>query len=119
MPVNVLQEAKDALEELNAEKIIEIYSAQFVFEDAPAKLLITDRKTLKEYFQRLFGLPQVSFSDIKVYEAENFAAIEWTWGGVNSTTGKSFRVRGASVIELEDGKVRRESIYYDSRPSSE
>ena len=117
MPIKVLQETKEALEGLNTDNIIKIYAESFVFEDTPAKLLITDRKSLKEYFQRLFSLPEVSFSDIKIYEADRFAAIEWTWGGVSRTSGESFNVRGVSVIELEWGKVRRESIYYDPRPA--
>jgi hypothetical protein len=118
MPANVLQEAKAALEGLNTDKILEIYADRFKFEDTPSKLLITDQKKLGEYFQQLFSLPKVSFSDIRLYEAETFAAIEWTWSGVNHATGEAFRVRGASIIELESGKVRRESIYYDPRPAS-
>jgi hypothetical protein len=118
MPANVLQEAKAALEGLNTDKILEIYAEQFVFEDTPANLLITDRKKLGEYFQQLFSMPEVSFSDIEIHEAESFAVIEWTWGGVNQATGETFHVRGASILELEDNKVRRESIYYDPRPAS-
>ena len=117
MPIKVLQEAKEALEGLNTDNLLKIYAEPFVFEDTPAKLLISDRNLLREYFQQLFSLPEVSFSDIKLYEADNFAIIEWTWGGVSRTSGETFRVRGASVIELEGGKVRRESIYYDPRPA--
>ena len=117
MSIKVLQEAKDALEGLNTDNLLKIYAEKFFFEDTPAKLLISDRNLLREYFQQLFSLPEVSFSDIKVYEAANFAVIEWTWGGVSRTSGESFNVRGVSVIELEWGKVRRESIYYDPRPA--
>jgi hypothetical protein len=116
MSTHTLLDVKKALEGLNTDKILEIYAERFVFEDTPAKLLITDRKKLGEYFQQLFSMPEVSFSDIKIFEAVRFAAIEWTWGGVSRTTGAPFRVRGVSVIELEQGKVKRESIYYDPRP---
>jgi hypothetical protein len=115
MSTHTLLDAKDALEGLNTNKILEIYADRFVFEDTTAKLLITDRKRLGEYFQQLFSMPEVSFSDIEIHEAESFAVIEWTWGGVSRTTGAPFRVRGVSVIELEQGKVKRESIYYDPR----
>lgn len=117
MPENVLQEAKEALEGLNTDKILEIYADKFLFEDTSARQRITDRKTLRVYFQQLFSLPEVSFSDISIYEAQGFAAIEWTWGGTNRTSGIPFRIRGASVIELAEGKVCRESIYYDPRPA--
>ena len=113
MSDNVLQDAKEALEGLNTGKIIEIYADEFLFEDTSANARITDRKVLKVYFQRLFTQPQASFSDIRILEADRFAIIEWTWGGVNRNSGEPFRVRGASVIEMSGGKVSRESIYYD------
>ena len=117
MPVKVLQDAKDALEGCNTDKIIEIYADEFLFEDTSSDILIKDRTSLSEYFQRLFSMPQVSFSEVRIFEADRFAALEWTWGGVNRTTGEPFRVRGASVIELSEGKVSRESIYYDPKPA--
>jgi len=113
MPAKVLQDAKDALQGLNVEKILQIYADEFLFEDTSAKQRIVDRTILREYFRRLFAMPGVSFSDIKVFEAEQFAALEWTWGGVNRSSGELFKVRGGSVMELSEGKVRRESIYYD------
>jgi len=117
MSAKVLQDAKEALEGLNTDKIIEIYADRFLFEDTSSKEQITDRVSMRQYFQQLFSLPQVSFSEIRIFEAERFAVIEWTWGGVKRTSGEPFRVRGASVFELSDGKVSRESIYYDPTPA--
>ncbi len=117
MAVNVLQAAKEALEGLKTNEVIEIYADEFLFEDTSSKQQITDRVTLKIYFQRLFTMPQVSFSEIRILETDNFATIEWTWGGVSRTTGRPFQVRGVSVMELSDGKVVRESIYYDPKPA--
>jgi ketosteroid isomerase-like protein len=117
MSVKVLQDAKEALEALNLDEIVKIYANRFLFEDVSANEQITDRKALKEYFQRLFSLPQVSFSDIRIFEGECFAILEWTWGGVKRNTGEPFRVKGVSVIELSEGKIARESIYYDPKPA--
>ncbi len=117
MSTKVLQDAKEALEGLNTDKIIKIYADEFLFEDTSSKLSIKDRKALVKYFQRLFTMPQVSFTEIRIFEADRFAVIEWTWGGVSHNSGEPFRVRGASVIELSGGKVWRESIYYDPMPA--
>ena len=117
MSANILQDAKEALEGLSAARIIEIYSDEFLFEDTSTRECITDRQALNEYFERLFTLPRVNFSEIRVFEADHFAIIEWTWDGVKRSNGEPFRVRGASVIELSGGKVRRESIYYDPMPA--
>ncbi len=76
----------------------------------------TDRASLKNYYQQLFSLPEVSFSDFKILESEHFAVSEWTWSGVSPITGKQYRVRGASIIELSYGKVIRERQYYDPKP---
>ncbi len=115
MLAKVLQDAKDALESLNADQIIKIYADEFLFEDTSSKEQITDRTSLRKYFQQLFALPQVSFSDIRIIEANQFAVIEWTWGGVKRSTGEPFRVKGVSVMELAGSKITCESIYYDPR----
>jgi ketosteroid isomerase-like protein len=117
MSAKVLRDAKEALESLNVDQIIKIYAAEFLFEDTSSKEQITDQTSLREYFQQLFALPQVSFSDIRIIEADQFAVIEWTWGGVKRSTGEPFRVKGVSVMELAESKITRESIYYDPRPA--
>ena len=49
-----------------------------------------------------------------------WAAGEWTLSGTQRgdmpgipATGKQFSVRGVSILELEDGKIRRCSDYWD------
>ena len=117
MPAKILQDAKEALESVNANQLIKIYAAKFLFEDTSSREQITDRISLKKYFQQLFALPQVSFTDIRIIEADQFAVIEWTWGGVKRSTREPFRVRGVSVMELAENRITRESIYYDPRPA--
>lgn len=110
-----LQQAKEALEALDAGKIVGAYGDSFLFEDVPSGERITDKASLRVYFDALFGLPEVAFSDILVHEADTFACIEWTWSGTARSSGKPYRVRGCSAIELRGGKIVRESIYYDPR----
>ena len=116
MLTKVVLSAKEALEGLNADKMIECYADNFLFESPSSNERFTDRTSLKNYYQQLFSLPEVNFSDFKILDAEHFATIEWTWSGVSPVTGKPYRVRGVSVIELTDGKVSRESLYYDPKP---
>jgi ketosteroid isomerase-like protein len=113
MPTKALQEAKQALEELNLDQILSAYAEKAVFEDIPAGLRIEDRSVLRDYFEKLFASPGVDFSCIRIFDGGDFAAIEWIWSGLKRDTGESFQVKGASVIELADGKIARESIYYD------
>jgi hypothetical protein len=69
MTVMVLRDAKKALEECNTDRIVEIYADSFLFEDTSLKETINDRTLLREYFQQLFSLPEVRFSDIRIFES--------------------------------------------------
>lgn len=60
-----LQHAKDALQALDTEKILTAYHETFLFEDVPSSKRITERPTLRAYFQTLFALPDVAFTDVK------------------------------------------------------
>ena len=113
MEPNVLNEAKAALEGLDTDKIVSAYHDDFVFEDVPGGQRITNKTALRTYFQSLFSLPGVAFTDISIHEGETSAAIEWTWCGDKVSSPGVYRIRGASVIELREGKIARESIYYD------
>lgn len=109
---DVLLEAKHALETLDTEEIIACYTSDFSFEDTTLKMTITTREELRAYFTRLFKMQGVAFSDIHIYPGDTWAAIEWTQSFDKG--GKRINVRGASVIELQGNKIKRESLYYDS-----
>lgn len=115
MILPLLQHVKEALEELSTDKIVALYDDPFVFEDVPSGKTITDPSGLRAYFQALFTLPDVAFSEIRMYEADTFAALEWTWSGTKRSSGEAYRVRGASIVEVRNGRIARETIYYDPR----
>ena len=116
MITEALLVAKEALEELNLDKILSACAENAVFEDVPAGERIIGKSGLRSYFEQLFSLPGVAFSDIRIFVGGDFAALEWAWSGLKRDTGEPYRVRGASVIELREGKIARESIYYDPKP---
>lgn len=118
MDANALENAKVALETLDAGRIVACYADAFVFEDIASNELITDIGKLGLYFERLFSLPGVSFSDVVLFGGEDWAALEWTWSGARRSGQGDYQVRGASIIELRDGQIARETIYYDPRPAN-
>ncbi|NIN96438.1 MAG: hypothetical protein GTO49_15995 [Anaerolineae bacterium] len=117
--VSVLARAKAALENLDANKLVACYADDFLFDDVPAKEAIDQRDGLTSYYERLFDLPGVGFSDVVIYQSEQWAALEWTWSGSKQDSEERFKVRGASIIELREGEIRRETLYYDPRPALE
>jgi steroid delta-isomerase-like uncharacterized protein len=110
-----LERAMVALERLDTDAVVAAYEEPFVFEDVPSGKKITDKEGLRAYFRGLFALPDVAFSDVRAFETDSFAALEWTWSGTKRSSGEAYRVRGASVIELRNGGIARETIYYDPR----
>jgi len=111
----VLHKGVEALQELNLDKIISIYSEDAVFEDIPANLLIDNKAELRLYFERLFKSPGATFSDFHILESDEFAIIEWVWAVQQAGLDQKNKVRGVSVIELKEGKISRERIYYNLR----
>jgi steroid delta-isomerase-like uncharacterized protein len=65
------------------------------------------------------GFPDLKFALTSQFSAGDWAAMEWTWTGTHAAlpgmpaTTKPFRVRGATIIELRDGKIKRNTDYWD------
>lgn len=112
-----LQDARVGLETRDADRVLSAYHDEFLFEDVPSSQRIANKADLRSYFESLLALPDVAFSDIRIRETQTFATIEWTWSGTVPSTGSPYRVLGASVIELRDGKIASETLYYDPRPT--
>lgn len=117
MSADLLKRAKTALESLDVEHLLSCYAEEFIFEDIPSNEVVTHREELRAYYQRLFSLPDVQFSQVSFFLCEKRAAGEWIWSGTNPKSGAEYSVKGASIIELRDGKIGRETIYYDPRPA--
>lgn len=114
---DILQRVQAALESLDTETLVSCYADEFVFEDIPSNEIITNKEELRAYFQRLFFLPNVQFSNVLFFACEDKGAGEWVWSGTKPSSGVEHSVRGASIIELRDGKISRETLYFDPRPA--
>ena len=114
---DVLQRITAALESLDTEKLVSCYTDDFVLEDIPSNETITNKEELRAYFQRLFSLRDVQFSKASFFACDDKGAGEWVWSGIKPSSGVEFSVRGASIIELRDGKISRETLNFDPRPA--
>jgi steroid delta-isomerase-like uncharacterized protein len=111
----LLQSAATAFESLEADKLVSHYADEFLFEDVPGNLRITNRERLESYYRNLFALPGVKFEVTSMFGCDDRAGMEWIWSGTTPGQGMEYRVRGASIIEIQDGRIARETIYYDPR----
>jgi len=114
----LLCQVEQALLELDVESIVELYSPDFLFEDIASGERITDKSELRSYFERLFTLPDVSFTDVNFFSKGNRAAGRWTWSGSSLQSGNRYAIRGASLFKLGEGGIEEEMVYYDPRSFS-
>lgn len=106
------------------EAILATYTDDVVFEEAPFNLVVRGQDELRSHLEALYA----AFPDIKfvatgsTFVAGDQAAVEWTATGTYSGqipgmppgAGQTVTFRGASILELEGGKVRVEREYYDA-----
>ena len=115
---DILRQGEKALTGLNAEKLTDLYAPEFLLEDTSSGKRITTKSELREYYDRLFSLPGVSFTDVSFFSLGDRAAGHWTWGG-KTQSGKQFSIRGASLFILGNDGIREEILYYDPQAATE
>ncbi len=107
-----LESAAEALEKLDVDALVAHYAVNFVFEDTAADVTITTREQLRRYYESLFSMPGVAFTDVFVFAGDSGrGGGEWTWSGLGED-GNPFSIKGASIFEVDDSGITRETIYY-------
>jgi steroid delta-isomerase-like uncharacterized protein len=79
------------------------------------------KEELRVYLAGLFAaFPDVTVVPETGFVAETWGAVQWTFAGTRTgatspvgETDTSYALRGASLWELEGGKIRRSTGYYD------
>ncbi len=117
MQADILRKAKEALVSLDTQALISLYSDDFVFEDTSSGEILTDKGALREYFDRLFSLPAVRFSNVHFFSCGDQGAGEWTWSGKSLESGTDYAIRGASLFLLSEEQIEKETIFYDPSPA--
>jgi steroid delta-isomerase-like uncharacterized protein len=115
MSNDVLRRAEKALVDMDADALVSLYAEDFVFEDTAAGDRITDKERLKDYFERLFQMPDVSFSDVEFFNLGESGAGRWTCSGNSLKSGQPYSIRGASLFRLQGDRIKEEILFYDPR----
>jgi steroid delta-isomerase-like uncharacterized protein len=105
----------------DVEKIASFFTDDGVHEDVAIGEVNRGKEQLKAFASYTF----TAFPDFKLERTSSFVAgdwrgSEWIMSGTHTgdipgipTTGKSFSIRGASISELQEGKIRRNSDYWN------
>jgi len=118
---NTSIEAVAAINNRNMEKFFSCYTDDCIYEDLAVGKINHGKAELKAFYDELL----VMAADVKMEEklnirAGDLVASEWVMSGTNTgdipairATGKKFSIRGCSIIQLRDGKISRQSDYYN------
>ena len=106
----------------DAERVVALFTDDCLFEDVPFNVVTRGKEQLRGFANGAFSaIPDISFALTGRVAAGEGAAIEWIMAGTHTgdfpgmpATGKRFSVRGSTILELESGKIRRESDYWDA-----
>jgi len=105
----------------DVERIVSLFTDDGVHEDIAIGAVSRGKEELKSFIGTTF----VFFPDFKAevtsrFGAGDWSAREWVMTGTQKgdmpglpATGKSFSLRGASITELKEGKIRRNTDYWN------
>ena len=103
-------------------KIASFYTDDCIKEDLAIGKATHGKKEMKTLIVSAFtAMPAMSIKLVTIFNSDNWAATEWimtgsyssTFPGMPQATGKSFSVRGASIMELRNDKINRISDYWN------
>jgi len=106
----------------DANKILSFFTDDGVIDDLALGKVSNGKKELDNIIKStLIDVPDVKFEEKSFFVAGGWAGQEWVMSGTNAhspipgmpATGKTFSVRGATIYHLQDGKISRETDYYN------
>jgi steroid delta-isomerase-like uncharacterized protein len=105
------------------ERVLALFADDSVYEDVTSGVVVRGKEDLRHYLVGAFAtIPDFTFGVLRRFAAGPWAAIEWTmsgtstvdWAGMPATGRRFASVRGTRILELEAGKIRRQSDYWDA-----
>lgn len=125
MPTDVermLEDYVTAWSSGEVEKIVSLLTDDCVFENVGGGTVYRGHEELKAFARDTFAsIPDFKIEVTSLFVAGDWVGAEWIQSGTYTgevggvaVSGKHFSGRGASIIELHEGKIRREALYWDA-----
>jgi steroid delta-isomerase-like uncharacterized protein len=117
----VLNDVTAAWNSHDMEKVLPFYTDDIVYEDVASGVIKRGKEELKAFGNDFFAaFPDVNIEVKSAFSSGDWFCTEWVMSGTHKgdlpkvpATGKRFSIRGVSVGELKEGKIKRNSDYYD------
>ena len=101
--------------------MLQLFTDDCIYEDVPTGAVNIGKVALRKFAEFFFSVaPDFKVELSKRFENDRWATGEWTMSGTQKgdmpnlpATGKPFSIRCATIIELENGRIRRCSDYWD------
>jgi steroid delta-isomerase-like uncharacterized protein len=118
----VLEEWATAWSSHDTKKLLTLFTDDCVYEDVTFSMVNRGREALRAFADGTFAVvPDFTVELTSRFAAETWGVLEWVISGTHHgnfpgmpATGKRFSVRGATIFELQGGKIRRCSDYWDA-----
>lgn len=121
-PVQIIEAWAEAWSTRDIEKLASLFTDDCIYEDVALGMVSRGKQELRAFAEGVFAtMPDFKLELTSRFATEKWAAMEWIMSGTPvadtppfAATGKSFSaVRAVTIIELEGGKIRRNSDYWD------
>ncbi len=100
-----------------------LFADEFIYTEVTTGRYYIDKNALALYANAsIAGIPDTRFDVVSIVANERFASVEWIWKGTNTVgwpymgipaTGNYFELPGASVMEIDNGKIIWNKDYWD------
>jgi steroid delta-isomerase-like uncharacterized protein len=118
----VLNDWATAWSSHDTEKVLSLFTDDCVYEDVTFGAINHGKKELRAFADGVFaGVPDFKVELTARFVAGPQAGMEWVMSGTHKgdfpgmpATGKRFSIRGVTILELQAGKIRRNSDYWDA-----
>lgn len=103
------------------ERLLSLFTDDCVYEDVTFGAVNHGKEELRTFAKGVFAaFPDFKIKNTASFVAGNWAGIEWVFTGTHKgdlpgmpATNKSVSIRGATILELQEGKIKRNSDYWD------
>jgi steroid delta-isomerase-like uncharacterized protein len=120
--VKMLQDWNEAWNAHEVEKVLSYFTDDIVFKDLGGERVMRGKAQMRTWINETLSAFPDFRTDVKsLFVSGKWAGSEWVASGTLKgrlhhlkPTGRSYSVRGASIIELSNGKIKRNVDYYDS-----
>lgn len=106
----------------DVDAILGFFDDDCSYEDEALGKILRGKAELRNFFVVMYqGFPNCAFEVVNVFDAANCIAWEWVMSGNYDgmgnngipPNGKPMRVRGTSITELINGKIKRNTDYWN------